>query len=80
MAAGCEGGSWDKIENTWGFPRYQKMMEVWKEHGPPSFISLAVMNGHKPKSGKKSTSDEKPGTMADLAAMFGLGKKKKAIF
>ncbi len=58
------------------------MMDVWEKHGPPTFVGTAVMIGFKaPKEQKKSTGEQKHGTMADLAAMFGLGagKKKAAI-
>lgn len=81
MAAGCEAGQWDVIDHTWTFHHYDCMIEVWKVHGPPPFISLAVMNGHSPKQGTKensgSTDEKEYGTMADLAAMFGLGDSKK---
>lgn len=63
-------------------------MEVYRNNGPPAYISLAI--AHKTKAGKKgkgqasgnseSTEGKKTGTMADLAAMFGLsGKNKRAM-
>lgn len=65
------------------------MLDVWNEHGPPVFITQAAAHldpkkrkkGRKASQGTASGEDKKTGTMADLAAMFGLGKgKKKATF
>lgn len=69
------------------------MLEIWEEHGPPTFVTLAAAHLD-PKKRKRKKSKQKvspdttttssgekdQGTMADLAAMFGLGgKKKKAM-
>jgi len=53
------------------------MMDVWENHGPPSFVGIAISIGFKSPSKKQSTKPSKHGTMADLAAMFGLGDTKK---
>jgi len=72
--------------DEWGFHQYRKMLGVWQDFGPPAFLSLAVMNGHtpksegKPRSENKSTHAQDHGTMADLAARFGLtGNTKKVL-
>ncbi len=78
MAAGCEGGSWDGVEDFWNLPRYYSMVDHWREFGPPVYISVAAFVGtSKPGAKKKFSgtedgeSDEsKYGNLEELAAMF----------
>ena len=43
VAAGCEGGAWDRIYRTWGLKRYYAMHRHWREFGPPTHIAVAVL-------------------------------------
>jgi hypothetical protein len=79
---------------TWTFKQYNKMLEIWDLHGPPPFVTLAAAHldpkKKKKKGSSKSSADKtqgnasnqpEQGTMAELAAMFGIGgKKKKGTF
>lgn len=67
------------------------MLEIWDKHGPPSFVTLAAAHLDPKKRKKRKTSntaapatdtgneEKETGTMADLAARFGLGGKKKKV-
>lgn len=62
------------------------MLDIWDEHGPPSFVTLSAAHLKKKTKSKKAPSSKTPvgeekdvGTMADLAARFGLGGKKKKV-
>lgn len=63
VAAGCEGGSWDRIETEWGLDRYDAMHEHWRLYGPPVHIAVGAYLGFsKPK--------KKQGDLGDLVRMF----------
>jgi len=39
---------------TWGFTRYNKMVEIWDLHGPPPFVTLAAAHLDPKKKKRRS--------------------------
>lgn len=43
MAAGIEGGSWNRIEDEWSLNRAEAMHSYWQRNGPPLNIAAHVI-------------------------------------
>ena len=42
MAAGVEGGSWDRIEE-WTMDRAEAMNDFWRRNGPPLHVAVQAI-------------------------------------
>jgi hypothetical protein len=69
--AGCEGGSWDGIEENWDLIRYQAMVDHWERNGPPVYMTVAAYFGLVKKPKEKA---QKTGDLNELLARFPSGR------
>jgi len=67
VAAGCSGGDWERVEDGWNLPRYNTMIEHWKRHGPPVYMSVA---GYLGLIKEETKGKPKGGNLDELARMF----------
>lgn len=69
MAAGCEGGSWNKVRKNWSLVKYYAMIDWWGENGPPVYISVAGYLGLIKKRSPK-VREGTGGNLEELENMF----------
>ena len=70
MEAGHPLGQWEAVRTHWGPYRLSLMQDLWRQFGPPAYVSLGVLAGTSQAAAKPEPPKDTEAGVAELMTMF----------